>query len=161
VLADETVVLEATEDGVHLAQASRGEIRERVLRDPQRQHVSARILDTEPPRRLDERRRDPGAEVLRQEARQTQHERDPALRHERHGLPDLLGVRAGERVQKSSVLTRPTRTSVYAAASNTRGKPPSTSAVCPKTSPAGRRFSRTRRPLGEGIESRTTPARTM
>src|SRR5262249_59916241 len=83
VLADETVVLEATEDGVHLAQASRGEIRERVLRDPQRLHVSARILDTEPPRRLDERRRDPGAEVLRQEARQTQHERDPALRHER------------------------------------------------------------------------------
>src|SRR5438034_256365 len=62
--------------------------------------------------------------------------------------------------RKSSALTRPARRLVYAAASKTRGCPASTSALWPKISPDGSRLSSTRRPFGERIERRTTPAST-
>src|SRR2546422_5154116 len=99
-LPDQPLGFEAPEHGVHLAQAAGGEVGERVLRDAKRQHVAARVLHPEAARGLDQRRGDAGAEILREEARQPDDERDPALGDEGDPLADLARTLAGEHLEE-------------------------------------------------------------
>src|SRR5207253_3062959 len=92
--ADESVAFETTQDGVHLADAARRQVGNRVLRDAKRQHVTAGVLDAEAAHGFDQRRGDACLEVLGEKTRETLHEADPALGEDRHQRANLRRTRA-------------------------------------------------------------------